>query len=369
MFYYLGTFILSLTFVYYSERAILHNKMKKFLFLSFVAIFLPCLLAGIRGASVGTDVRVYVIPQYDRAQAYSNFLSYYAVSNCELLYAALVFLCAKLQLGVTVLMFLVQLLTILPIYLIGVKKRENLSMTFLMLVYYFLFYNFSLNIMRQSIATALLLLALIYFEENNYKLCFCLCIVAIFFHASALLSIIMFAVFKYASNGGTSFIKKATLVCATFILATNIYNIVDFFTNRIRLLPLEYYDRLLRFSQDADVSWFSSLLRGVLIFFPFLVAFMSKSKDAKFDAYNYMSLMGYIFSFFSNISQYLIRFSYYYQFMFILTLPSALKKITKKNYQRYIWYMIISLILVIYWYITCIAWGWHGTMPYVIGNL
>ena len=178
MYYYLGTFISSLIFIYMAEKQFKRHKKIIFILLSTIALFIPCWLAGIRGDTVGTDVMVYAIPQYNYAKSFSNFFVYSAFSGIEPLYSFLVFLCSKFNLGVSVLLFISQFLVILPLYIVGLKKIDQLSLTFFMFVYYFFFYHITLNMMRQSIAYYFVcisfFIALLIVDSNSSVFCFLL---------------------------------------------------------------------------------------------------------------------------------------------------------------------------------------------------
>lgn len=339
-----------------------------FALFSAIAIFIPCWLAGIRGESVGTDVMVYAVPQYNYAQCFSGFFTYVLFSDLEPLYSLLVFMCSKLGLGVTTLLFLSQLFVILPIYMVGVKNQKQLSLTFFMFIYYFLFYHLTLSIMRQTIACSLLLLAYIYYEEKQKSKYIPLSIFACLFHSSALIAVILFVTFDYANSGKGSFLKKTGIVLVSGLLAVNFQGVINIVINQLGLLPQEYYQRIIRGMQDNTISIFEILLRGVFVAFPLLTIVIGKIKDTKLRNYSFVSIMGYGFSFFAFIAQYLVRFSYYFRFMFLLSLPMAVRKFTSKGYQRFGVYLVLGVIVIIYWYIIYIGWGWYGTMPYVIGN-
>ena len=368
MYYYLGTFISSLIFIYMAEKQFKRHKKIIFILLSTIALFIPCWLAGIRGDTVGTDVMVYAIPQYNYAKSFSNFFVYSAFSGIEPLYSFLVFLCSKFNLGVSVLLFISQFLVILPLYIVGLKKIDQLSLTFFMFVYYFFFYHITLNMMRQSIACAFLMLALIYFEEGNKKKCIILCALAFLSHSSSLIAILLFFAFYYASNGRGSIVKKAVIVISAGFIALDFQNIANFIINQLGFLPSEYYNRIINSMQTNTISSFDYICRGCFVFLPFLLIFGKSTQGSRIRNYNFNSAMGYIFSLFALISQYLVRFSYFFQFMFLLTMPISVKKYTKNSAQRLLVYLALIIGILVYWYIVYIGWGWYGTMPFVINN-
>ena len=70
---YIIIFAVSSLFLWLSEKSKSRYTRKIF---AFIAILLPCILAGMRADTIGTDVKVYVEPIYDAAKQSKNFSSY-----------------------------------------------------------------------------------------------------------------------------------------------------------------------------------------------------------------------------------------------------------------------------------------------------
>lgn len=167
---------------------------KKALFL--VGILLPCLLAGLRADSVGRDVTVYIIPNIAAARAaHGGFLGVCKTLNMapEYLYMILVYIATRITDDAGLLLFLIQLLTFLPIVMAANQLKKEVSISLAVASYLFCFYLATLNIMRQSIACSFILLGTAYLFCNNMKLNFktilsYLC--AIFFHKTGIFGVI-----------------------------------------------------------------------------------------------------------------------------------------------------------------------------------
>ena len=366
MLYYLMAFSTSLTFVAISESQFKKNKNKSGVLFSIIAIFIVCWLAGIRGYSVGTDVLYYAVPQFEYAKQFSDYFSYMSISQIEPLYALIVFLTSKFCSDVSVLLFLSQLLVLVPIYIVLYKKKNSISITFGMFIYYFLFYNLTLNIMRQSIACAFLMLSYIYYEEGSKKTCLLCTIIAVLFHDSAIIAVVLYILLSLIVNSRVSFIKQIFYIVITVIIILNIQSIVDVLTNQICILPIEYYKRFVSRTNTTNISVFEIIFRSVFVFLPVILFILTKAKDKFKEKYNYFSLIGYVISFMVLVSEYLIRFSYYFQFFFVLTIPSIPKSISRKGNMRIIVYTVLGIIILCYWYVIYILWGWHGTVPFVL---
>jgi len=177
VFIYLTTFALSLLCLFFSQKLLYGSKGNRnplfgYLLLV-VAIFIPCLLAALRGLSVGEDIGTYVLPVTDYSSDIINKGFFYFYENIPfeneigfayILYLGLIFD----NIGLS--FFIMQLLTIIPIYIVLVKCQKSLSVTLGFATYYLLNYNFSLSGMRVSIAMSLLLLMFYYLVNENKKI-------------------------------------------------------------------------------------------------------------------------------------------------------------------------------------------------------
>lgn len=198
---YLITFLSSTGLFWAGQRLYAYNRsgvgiiLRKFIF--FLAVLIPSLLAGFRANSVGIDIRAYIIPNMRTARSFQVR----SLSDCfaaldmapEYLYMFLVYICSRITADEGLLLFMVQFLTIAPIALAAIKLRRELSIPLTMATYLFCFYNNTLNMMRQSVTCAFILLGAVFLFKNDMKMnsktvtCF---VIAVLFHKSALMGII-----------------------------------------------------------------------------------------------------------------------------------------------------------------------------------
>lgn len=155
-----------------------------------LAILLPAAVAGARASSVGTDTSGYGVQLFDAAVGNRSFVGFLAdhSDGYEVGYLALCYLSARLG-GFHVLLFLTELLTvgIVVVALCTYFKGEGLAAGYL--AYLLVHFNESLNMMRQSLAMAIVLLAatqLLRGRVVRYVACVA---VAALFHVSALIAL------------------------------------------------------------------------------------------------------------------------------------------------------------------------------------
>ena len=191
---YIAVFLVSCIFFWLSEKC--KSGFSKNFF-AVIAILVPCILAGMRADTIGTDVKVYVEPLYNAAKQSTSFFSYMNqrwfyiwrykyVYDFEIGFILLVYLIEKIGGSIGLVLFFIHILVLSPIYL-GLKRINKRYPIWLgMLVFYMLFYNTSLNMMRQWIAMSILFYGLCYLLEHKKKKYFIVVIAACLFHTSAL---------------------------------------------------------------------------------------------------------------------------------------------------------------------------------------
>lgn len=199
---YLIGFALSVLLIAYGEK----KRLPVFLGISFFALLIPCLIAGLRAQNVGTDVMVYVKPLTNTAISAKNLQEYFDgywfaswrnlyAQDYEIGFSLLVYVVAKLTHSLGAVLFAIQAIMIVPIYIALARDRKNIPVWLGMLMYYLLFYNTTLNAMRQWAAMAILLLAFRMLLERKWIWTAALCVVAVLFHNTAVLAIPIFVIF------------------------------------------------------------------------------------------------------------------------------------------------------------------------------
>lgn len=212
MIIYLITIILSLTIIYFAEKFFRHSKVS-FWILAFLSLIPSAVIAGIRDFSVGDDISSYVYPNFMVATGMSslpNFLKYMThvkeignfdyrtgVHQTEVGYSTFIYYISRFSNDPHVLLFLIQLICsifiLFSLYII--KNKYHISLVLGFFIYYTGFYIIGLNLMRQFIAAAILLLAVSFLINENYISYFIFQFLAMLFHISALLGIIIFLIF------------------------------------------------------------------------------------------------------------------------------------------------------------------------------
>ena len=167
MIVYLTTFALSLLGVWLAD--IQYEDKRMFLTSSLLAMLPPIVLAGFRDATVGTDMQVYILSTYEKmvssGQGFLDFVSTYD-GDLEILYLFINYLTAQFSDQPFLLLIIIHVLIIVPLFATAMKWRPYLSPVLFMFIYYMIFFQESLSIVRQSIALSFSMLAFTYLLEK-----------------------------------------------------------------------------------------------------------------------------------------------------------------------------------------------------------
>lgn len=213
---YIGVFAISTLLFKLADSV----KKEQRIYIDAVALILLCLLAGFRAESIGTDTRGYVQPMIKSAIASDSIKDFLrhtwiidyskkSVSNYEIGFSLVTFLVSTIFKSVVITQFVIELLIVLPIYF-ALRKKGDVPIWFGMFVFMMLFYNGSMNLVRQSIAMAFMLLAVACWMKDDKKKCILSLICAVLFHTSAILGIIIILFYEFVGRERNVGIKTSS---------------------------------------------------------------------------------------------------------------------------------------------------------------
>lgn len=371
---YIFSFTISGLLFFLSEKVVV--KQRKMVALC--ALIVPCLIAGLRSSTIGTDIKTYLLPMTKAALNAGSFEEYWntswwwlykyiGVSEYELGFGITVYIIAHIFGSIHAVQFVIQALTIVPIYLACKKlqKIRNFPVWLFMLVYFSLMFNMSLNLMRQSIGVSFILLAYSYLVNNERKKCVILTMVATFFHISSLLGIVVFLVHEYANSnikshcksyqsyypkmliiifGGLSVIVGVGIV-ADLLSTVGLGRYVSYISGQLEFLPNQLIVRVPVFA---------------------LLLFSWRILKDKFDGIFLFSMLWFdlVCSQFASTSSFGGRISICFMVFELITMPSIYVA-SKRNK------LILAIIITylgFYWWYYYVFIGKGMTVPYVLGT-
>lgn len=370
MYPYLLIFVLTTILIYLSEKAF-YKKNSYFWGIS--AVIIISVFAGMRAVSVGTDTASYLL-EYNRAcNRIGNFWWLYKVDNVfdiELSFILIDYITAHFRSGFFLLLFVYAIITNGFIYF-AIRNEyvtKQINMWFPWIVYCTMFYNATLNNMRQWVSLAIIYYAFSNREKISLKRIIILCSLATFFHYSGVVGFLLYGIAKYNSERLrlNKLVRDIILLFSIMIPFLLPYVISFLITNVIS--SNRYGGFVLGNSANADVMMdkLTFSIRLILVFGYWCMYYSKRrniTQDDRFDLF--VSVMDVAFAL--QYNQLNLRIGNYFSIFELHYLPLALRTYSPNKISRRIAVLLYIIVLLIYWYIKFILWNHNETHPYLIG--
>ena len=342
-----------------------------FVFWSAVALFVPCALAALRSSDIGTDVNLYVKPMYELACRDLSFSDYQrsswwsvwhykSPSDYEPAFAFLIWAVSRATHSFSAVLFVLQALMIVPIYLCLIRVRKNCPLWLGMAVYYLMFFNSTLNLARQWIAVSFILFAIHYLFDSKRIKYWIIILIASGFHRSALFGILIFILYQYLVKDGCG-VRQVTIVGLVAILSLFVSTVLS------SLLPVIGLGKYTGYLGDLDFLPNQILLRLPML--ALLLAYWKKSEDKTVAAF----FLGMIFldmalSQLASANEQSGRIALYFSITAVLYIPAAVSAMGSQASRFGLGTAMMSYC-VVYWVYTYVISGAGETIPYVFSGV
>lgn len=374
---YLIGFALSVALIAFGER----KRLPVFLAFSIAALLIPCLIAGLRAPQVGTDVMVYVRP-LTRAAISSNsieefFGSYWFaewrnlyVREYDIGFSLLVYIVSKLTHNLAAVLFAIQAVITIPIYVAVARNRKHLPVWLGMAVFYLLFFNSTLNMMRQWAAMGFLLLSFQMLTEKKYWLTALLGVIAFFFHSTAIIVLPVYCIYWFLSLfrrdrlvlGRLQMRVSSLLVAILFLVGIlAILNLPLI----IKLMSLVGLDRFNSYLEGDQMTFMvNQIILRVPLFLLFAVCWRDMQRLHRTTPFFMaMLILDIVSSQLVSVDINAIRIGYYFSVYSILWLPSLSVSSCSRTKRVFLTVLILGYGLF-YWYYAHVYTMRHETYPY-----
>lgn len=366
---YLFVFVFSLVIIYlFFEKKNL--KGWQMLLGGFIALLFPILLAAFRDIEVGTDLSYYALPIWSDATAWAHKEADLELrwDGIEKSYLWINFVCAKISIDIAFFLFVIQCLIIVPVFIAAIRLRKYVSPVFVMFIYYFTIYNETLNMIRQSLAVSMSLLAFSYLITSKKRVAYSLYFITMLLHGSAIVGLLIpithLILTKYKlSRKQISFI----MVCAFFALG-----VVVLYAEQLMIFGMSHGLIDVKYmAYTSGEGMFtarlnkSAILYDIIIFVFVFFTYKCNKTNTLLILFLVISLMSVLFDMTGLVTSYLSRMAKYPQIISILTIPYIFKQIQKKQFNGY--YAILpyyKILVVIFWFFTYIISNNGETYPY-----
>ncbi len=343
---YLVCFVFSTVLIALSEYSLRRNKKTFAVFLGCAAVLTLSIMAGIRSYDVGTDIDFYILPFYRRAQSYSaSFQSLWSANaeNVEVLFLILEYISANVFHSPHFVMFALSLLTNGFVYKGIIKQRERMSVAFAWLTYCLIYFNLSLNMMRQSVSVAILFYLFSDLEKLNWKRVIFFSAFASLFHISSLIGIFFYAVYLIICRKNRIGGLRQVLFLVFMLLPVIIPYAIRMIIN-LGILNQRFNIYL---ENQANAAIGNLIFRVLCLISYVLLCYHTKSND---KSRNYFLLYAGIMNtlFIVNNSQIFIRLRAYFEIYSLIYVPSGLRVYSKKT--RVLVTVFMVIMMIVYWY-------------------
>lgn len=344
--------------VYFEERA---NNLLKTVFLC-LAILVPSVLGGIRSEYIGTDNLVYRVEfiNISNIQSFSQIIT--SVQE-EPLYLVLVFFVSRFTSDYHWLCFVTELLTMIFITE-GIRKFKNhIPVGIGMLIYLFCYYCNMLNLVRQGIALAICFYALSYaFERRWVKYCL-LVVVAILFHSSAYIALLVIVVFKFIDGEKTT----RNIIGLILISAIGLFLIPKLVEMLVSygIFPQKYLTYMKR---GVTISRKHTVYRLPILLLSTLFYRKIAENDSDYKYFYSLLWVEMISAQMASVLDSAYRISLYFGYSSIVVIPLFRWAFKDNRANRMIVYFLILLYVVLYWVYFCVFnnYGFrYPTFPFV----
>lgn len=382
---YLFCYTISICFVLLAKKA--GNKTAFISFIS-ISIFIPSLLAGLRGITIGTDTINYYNETWKNIQYGSDiksFINQYISESRntipELFFGLLARGVFKLTGSYNIFMFICHSIIITCIYIGAFRLKKHAEPEIVIIFFYFLYLGQSLNITRQFVAMSIIFAFVADLEEKNYIRYILSVLLCIPIHNTAVLGLIPFFVFYFLHIGEKSIItnfipieltskgkehpyKRFILCFGLVFLVLNVITIVTVLVN-VGILSRKY----LWYITSAEATGSKNIVTIMFLAVEFfgLILFWKQIKkyNNEFDFYFVCSFTFVVLNSLGSVLHYGDRLSEYFAFLNLITIGS-IEKCQRNAKEHFYAKMILCLVAFCYWSYVYVYRNSNYTMPYYI---
>lgn len=371
MIYYI-IFGISVFFAYFSDKVELgdHNRKicnKKNIFILFSVIPL-ILLATFREVSIGTDVKVYIVPTFKlacKADSYSEFMD---IQSYEFLYATINYLIAQITHNIQWLFCVLEIMMLVPTYyFIYYHKQQQISVPISIFCFCFLYYAYTYNTVRQYLAMACIMVAFTFMDRRSYIKAYIFIIIALGFHTSAVVCVVFPILHWLLTNRRAYKYRKSLIISIVIVVYLIALNYAFFFRQigaYLPFIPKRYLSNDYMFNHAADIPYANIAISILAIIVSAAVYVKSKSD------YDLWLMVLCIIAFAGNIiairAVFTQRIFWYLQIYYIVVLGKGSSLFIKNVIYKYIYCAMIFAMGIIYWLFTYVLGKAALIYPYKI---
>lgn len=357
--------------IYYDDRRLLTA-------FSVLALLPPILLAGFRDATVGADMQVYILYTFEQAVSTElglfDFISNYQ-GVLEPLYMLINYVAARFSDTPYLLLITIHTLVMVPLYVTAMKWRPYLSPALFMFVFYMIFFQETLSIVRQSIALSFSMLAFTLLLQRRYLSYAACTLVALGFHNTAVISLafpmVYFTIVKLPLSRYYPIYIGVALVFVLMMLNFGSFVAWLIANGLVDYKYLSYTSTLLGTFEPA--LGVTNLVVKVATLAYIAVLVFVYGADSLVKTFLAMAILDFVFSLSALIVQPLDRISLYFRLVSCFSIPYMLSNypvslsVAGRDYRlplAYAW----GVLLFFYWFYVYMVGNYDNTADYQLST-
>ena len=349
-----------------------------------LSIFLVSIFAGLRNESIGTDILVYGNNVFYDSIKYNDFFTYYNSTEgwfkVEPIYMLLNFISSSIIESPVFFYFLLSLVINSCIFVSIFNFREKINITYAWMSYLLIYYGYTFNLLRQSLALGFYLLAFTFLYKRKYTKGVIFLLLSWGSHFSSfpisIFIVCLFFVLRIIENKPKALIF---FIALSFVMLLSINPIVNILIES-NLLP-EKYLMYLTNMLGVGISIKSFLLKfPILLVYLYSYNFMKEEEKENYYLFLSIFILDFIFYQLRIVNVTFSRISLYMNIFQIISIPYVVNFINTENYLSYtipkikkdiiikidkLFIMRIYFIyLIIVWYYQVVIVGINEIYPY-----
>ena len=348
---YIVAFSTSAAFCFIGETLMKKQKALKYLSFLFFAMAVLTLvaLAGFRDDTIGTDIRTYVIHYFQRALNSNNMVRYITShnDNIESVFLFITYIVSRFTRTVNWMYAVIASITYGCFFAGIYRYRRNISITFSWIIFILLFFSFSLNGMRQSMAMSILFLGSIHLFNKSYIKFILYMIIATLFHQTAIVGVMIMGIYILLSLRN-NVIYKVLIILGAVILFVG-YNYVLQYLMSLGILGDKFESYI---SNENAVFSINPFLQRIVPITFFCLYSKTKNKEEKTtkDYFMMMLILDLIFIQLRSVAIGMYRFALFFSMYSIYSYSYFIKCIDDKYTRNLIKAFLLLFLTGIWWY-------------------
>jgi hypothetical protein len=300
--------------------------------LTAIALLLPSILAGLRDYSIGGDISAYGNYWFRMSRYATKYIPFITDAHDYSIgygYATLNFIVSRFTDNSHWFYFILCLFELVVLFLALIPFKDQIRVPYAFLIYFLLYYNDSLNNMRQFPAILILMVSYQFICRRKIVPFIITVLLAMTFHATAIIGFLLYPLSWVAEGRFKKYILW--LVAIGTIVASMTLRVSLTFFARLGILEYRRYEHYLT---DQDVIG-GRFIRIILFLSIFIMFTLNKQKIINngnghkilINTLYYYATISLLFTaaLFTGASGFIIRIAHYFDFFMIFYVSAILK--------------------------------------------